>query len=93
MVEKAKEGTLKPVTTTNGEVKAKKRGRWDQTVDTDASAPKKKAADATWEKDEVCEFLIYSFILFNGKNNFMCLSIETRFSCIIRCLEFEFLEN
>ncbi|CAH1396459.1 unnamed protein product [Nezara viridula] len=52
MVEKAKEGTLKPVTTTNGEVKAKKRGRWDQTVDTDASAPKKKAADATWEKDE-----------------------------------------
>uniref|UniRef100_A0A224X5B3 Putative splicing factor 3b subunit 1 n=1 Tax=Panstrongylus lignarius TaxID=156445 RepID=A0A224X5B3_9HEMI len=48
MSEKAKEGTLK---VTNGEVKAKKRGRWDQTVDTEV-IPKKKVADATWEKDD-----------------------------------------
>ena len=64
MVEKAKEGTLKPVSSTNGEVKAKKRGRWDQTVETDASAPKKKASDATWEKDEVCDAIP---ILLNNK--------------------------
>ncbi|KAL1137623.1 hypothetical protein AAG570_009319, partial [Ranatra chinensis] len=52
MIEKAKEGTLK-VVTSNGEVKGKKRGgRWDQTTDADASAPKKKVADPTWEKDE-----------------------------------------
>lgn len=62
MVEKAKEGTLKPVPT-NGEVKAaKKRGRWDQTVDSDASAPKKKVGDAAWEKEDVSIFSFRCFI-------------------------------
>ncbi|XP_014251368.1 splicing factor 3B subunit 1 isoform X2 [Cimex lectularius] len=51
LAEKAKDGTLK--IQSNGEtVKAKKRGRWDQTVDSDASAAKKKASEATWDKDE-----------------------------------------
>lgn len=59
MTEKAKEGTLK---VTNGEVKAKKRGRWDQTVDTEV-IPKKKTADATWEKDDVTNFIIIIVVI------------------------------
>jgi hypothetical protein len=65
MVEKAKEGTLKAVPS-NGEVKSKKRGRWDQTVESDATAPKKKvaaaaSADPSWEKDEVTSIYFSSF--------------------------------
>lgn len=57
-MEKAKEGTLKVVSTNGEATKAKKRpGRWDQTVDADVAAAKKRAGEAstptTWDKDEV----------------------------------------
>lgn len=64
MVEKAKDGTLKPVaedTVTIG----KKRGRWDKTADGVAAVPAKKkviAVESSWEKDEVSHF--YRQILF-----------------------------
>ncbi|KAL1462904.1 hypothetical protein WDU94_014707 [Cyamophila willieti] len=50
--DKAKDGTLKAVPT-NGEAKAapKKRGRWDQTSDGDATPAKKKLAAPEWEKE------------------------------------------
>ncbi|KAF6208816.1 hypothetical protein GE061_014557 [Apolygus lucorum] len=56
LVEKAKDGTLKVVQSNGDATKAKKRGRWDQTVDSEGVVAKKKSAEATtpttWDKDE-----------------------------------------
>lgn len=56
MMEKAKDGTLKPVVEEPAPV-AKKRGRWDKTADGIAAVPAKKKAvqvqsESAWEKDE-----------------------------------------
>lgn len=50
--EKAKDGTLKITASSNGE--AKKRGRWDQTIDEQFVPAKKSASGAvtpTWDSD------------------------------------------
>lgn len=57
MMEKAKDGTLKPVVEEPAPA-AKKRGRWDKTADGIAAVPAKKKAvqvqsESAWEKDEV----------------------------------------
>ncbi|XP_054285703.1 splicing factor 3B subunit 1 isoform X1 [Macrosteles quadrilineatus] len=56
LVEKAKEGTLKPVANGDSKPAPKKRGRWDQTADGDStpSAPKKNKlpTDSPWDKED-----------------------------------------
>lgn len=60
IVEKAKDGTLK---ISNGDASSKataaattkKRGRWDQGQDSDATAAKKKVVASTWDKEDVSE--------------------------------------
>lgn len=53
LIEKSKEGTLKPVSTNGDAAKPapKKRGRWDQTGDGEVIPAKKK--DLGWDKEEV----------------------------------------
>lgn len=70
-MEKAKDGTLRPVASSNGEAKnstaGKKRGRWDQTVE-EHFVPAKKQVTATtptsWEAADVRNFkVIYCLIV------------------------------
>lgn len=62
-MEKAKDGSLKPVAEESAPV-ARKRGRWDKTADGVAAVPSKKkaiAVESTWDKDEV-SIMFLSFV-------------------------------
>ncbi|XP_071445773.1 splicing factor 3B subunit 1 isoform X1 [Hetaerina americana] len=56
LAEKAKDGTLKPVSNGDAPKAApKKRGRWDQTADETPSQPTKKKAASLWDAPEANE--------------------------------------
>lgn len=85
LLEKAKDGTLKPVVSEEpAAIVGKKRGRWDKTADGVAAVPAKKKAisvpvESTWEKDDV---RISSVCLIQYRqSNFNCFELSF-VSCI-----------